>query len=144
MKIDDSMQQISISNIPKNLKGLIEEYKDQLGNELKKIFNKYETSETILKFLSERNLPYILEPYTDYNPSATPDGEIHADNKILNVIQYIKDKGGKNYLDSRINELDECFNTINDTVNKFELDILKIIEEDKKYKILYGDQWIVQ
>ncbi len=144
MKIDDSMQQISISNIPKNLKGLIEEYKDQLGNELKKIFNKYETSETILKFLSDRNLPYILEPYTDYNPSATPDGEIHADNKILNVIQYIKDKGGKNYLDSRINELDECFNTINDTVNKFELDILKIIEEDKKYKILYGDQWIVQ
>ena len=143
-KIEDSMEQISLSNVPKNLKELAEQYKDQLGNTLKKIFNNYETSETILKFLSERNLPYILEPYIDYNPAATPDGEVHADERIINIIQYIKDKGGNNYLKNRINELDENYNSINDILNKSEQSIFKIVEEDKKYKILYGDQWIVQ
>lgn len=144
LKIEDSMEKLSLSKIPSNLKGLIEQYKDQLQNELKKEFNRYETSESILKFLSEKNLPYILEPYTDYNPSATPDGEIHVDERIMNVIQYIKDKGGLNYLKSRMNELDEYYNSINETINKFGQSIIKIIEEDKENKILYGDQWVVQ
>ena len=140
----NSMEDSLSKDIPDNLKVITYQYKEQLQAALKKEFNKYYTSEKILKFLSEKNLPYVLEPFTDYNPAITPNGEIVPDERIKNVILFIKGKGGINYIKDGINQIDETYNSILQTLNKYKGIIYEIKEEDKNNKILYGDQWMIE
>ena len=138
------MESLSLNKIPSDLVNLVTEYKDKLENNLKNKFEEYENSDKILKFLSEKDLPYILEPFLEYNPGTTPNGEITIDNRISGVIQFIKGKGGINYLKKYMNELDKNYNMLMNILNKYETIITNYIQEDTNYKQLFGNQYQIQ
>jgi len=140
----NQMANMTLNKIPNDLLEIVSEYKNKMENILKEKFEKYENSDKILQFLSKKDLPYILEPFLDYNPAATPTGEIGPDPRIIDVIRYIKGKGGIHYLKKYINQLDYNYNTITNILKKFENMIYNFIQEDNNYKNLYGNKWEIQ
>lgn len=144
LNLNKAMESLSLNKIPSDLVNLVTEYKDKLENNLKNKFEEYENSDKILKFLSEKDLPYILEPFLEYNPGTTPNGEITIDNRISGVIQFIKGKGGINYLKKYMNELDKNYNMLMNILNKYDNIITNYIQEDNNYKQLFGNQYQIQ
>ena len=144
LNLNKAMESLSLNKIPSDLVNLVTEYKDKLENNLKNKFEEYENSDKILKFLSEKDLPYILEPFLEYNPGTTPNGEITIDKRISGVIQFIKGKGGINYLKKYMNELDKNYNMLMNILNKYETIITNYIQEDNNYKQLFGNQYQIQ
>ena len=138
------MANMTLNQIPNDLLEIVSLYKNKFENRLKEMFEKYESSDKILQFLSKKDLPYILEPFLEYNPAATPSGEIGPDPRIIDVIRYIKGKGGINYLKRYINQLDYNYTTIINLLNKFENMIYNFIQEDNNNKNLYGNKWQIQ
>ena len=138
------MANMTLNQIPNDLLEIVSLYKNKFENRLKEMFEKYENSDKILQFLSKKDLPYILEPFLEYNPAATPSGEIGPDPRIIDVIRYIKGKGGINYLKRYINQLDYNYTTIINLLNKFENMIYNFIQEDNNNKNLYGNKWQIQ
>ncbi len=138
------MANMTLNQIPNDLLDIVSLYKNKFENRLKEMFEKYENSDKILQFLSKKDLPYILEPFLEYNPAATPSGEIGPDPRIIDVIRYIKGKGGINYLKRYINQLDYNYTTIINLLNKFENMIYNFIQEDNNNRNLYGNKWQIQ
>ena len=138
------MANMTLNQIPNDLLEIVSLYKNKFENRLKEMFEKYENSDKILQFLSKKDLPYILEPFLEYNPAATPSGEIGPDPRIIDVIRYIKGKGGINYLKRYINQLDYNYTTIINLLNKFENMIYNFIQEDNNNRNLYGNKWQIQ
>ena len=140
----NQMTNMTLNQIPNDLLEIVSIYKNKFENLLKEKFEKYENSDKIVQFLSKKDLPYILEPFIEYNPAATPTGEIGPDPRIVEVIRYIKGKGGIHYLKRYINQLDYNYTTIINLLNKFENMIYNFIQEDKNNKNLYGNNWEIQ
>ena len=140
----NQMTNMTLNQIPNDLLEIVSIYKNKFENLLKEKFEKYENSDKIVQFLSKKDLPYILEPFIEYNPAATPTGEIGPDPRIVEVIRYIKGKGGIHYLKRYINQLDYNYNSIINLISKFENMIYNFIQEDKNNKNLYGNNWEIQ
>ncbi len=140
----NQMTNMTLNQIPNDLLEIVSIYKNKFENLLKEKFEKYENSDKIVQFLSKKDLPYILEPFIEYNPAATPTGEIGPDPRIIEVIRYIKGKGGIHYLKRYINQLDYNYNSIINLISKFENMIYNFIQEDKNNKNLYGKKWEIQ
>ena len=140
----NQMTNMTLNQIPNDLLEIVSIYKNKFENLLKEKFEKYENSDKIVQFLSKKDLPYILEPFIEYNPAATPTGEIGPDPRIVEVIRYIKGKGGIHYLKRYINQLDYNYNSIINLISKFENMIYNFIQEDKNNKNLYGKNWEIQ
>ncbi len=140
----NQMTNMTLNQIPNDLLEIVSIYKNKFENLLKEKFEKYENSDKIVQFLSKKDLPYILEPFIEYNPAATPTGEIGPDPRIIEVIRYIKGKGGIHYLKRYINQLDYNYNSIINLISKFENMIYNFIQEDKNNKNLYGNNWEIQ
>ena len=138
------MANMTLNQIPNDLLEIVSIYKNKFEYRLKELFEKYENSDKILQFLSKKDLPYILEPFLEYNPAATPSGEIGPDPRIIDVIRYIKGKGGIHYLKRYINQLDYNYTAIINLLNKFENMIYNFIQEDNNNKNLYGNKWQIQ
>lgn len=120
------------SLVPKQVKNMVDKYKDDMSVYISTSLDKYENENSIVKFLYDLNLPYSLEA----NMSS---GDIPE--SIWNKINAIQIKGGTSFILSQMENLEKKNQQIADRLR----DILKSItveeEHDNECRKTHGDKW---
>jgi putative cell wall-binding protein len=118
--------------VPREVKGMIENYKKQMMEFISENLNKYENEATILTFLEELNLPYSLETVLSQN---------EISESLWKKISEVQQKGGSLFLTSNITNLEKKAEEIFKRIAEMQLILKNEEDEDTKYRNMYGERW---
>jgi programmed cell death 6-interacting protein len=118
--------------VPREVKGMIENYKRSMMEYVSENLNKYQNEAEIMNFLNNLDLPYSLETVLSQN---------EISESLWKNINEVQQKGGSMFLNNNITNLEKKGEEILRRIN----DMLQVLsneeEEDKKYKSLYDARW---
>jgi len=118
--------------VPREVKGMIENYKRSMMEYISENLNKYQSEADILKFLSDLDLPYSLETVLSQN---------EISESLWKNINEVQQKGGSMFLTNNITNLEKKGEEILRRIN----DMLQVLtneeDEDTKFKTLYDTRW---
>lgn len=127
-----SYDQILSCLVPKEAKGLIDQYKSKMMEFITEQLSKFTNECKIDKFLIDLNLPGALE-------SAITQDQISE--YLWGKINEIQQKGGLVYLDSNIKNIDSLRETVLKLINDVNIIFFNEEAEDTKLRQYYGNRW---
>ena len=123
---------------PSEIKNMLDNYKNQMGNFIKEKINQYDNDETIKKYIDTLNLPQklIYKPINTKDPNSSGIPE-----NLWEKIAEIQKLGGINYLNHLmkkiLNKSSEYINNLNSILSE----ITKEENEDNYYRNQLRDKW---
>lgn len=133
-KLKNSSIPILDKLVPREIKPMIENYKQSMMNYICQNLDKYENNTKIESFLKSLNLPYALES------SISSSSEIPE--TLWRRITEIQRKGGILYIINQITNLEKQTEEFISKISELELKLLNEEEQDNNIRNLYGPQWI--
>jgi hypothetical protein len=120
------------SLVPKEIKGMIENYKKGMMEYISENLNKYQNESEIMAFLTQLDLPYSLE---------TVLSQSEISESLWKKISEVQQKGGSLFMMNNISNLEKKGQEIAKRISDMQAILANEAEEDNKYKNMYGDRW---
>jgi programmed cell death 6-interacting protein len=118
--------------VPKEVKPMIEAYKNEMMAYITENLNNYENEDKITNFLVELDLPFSLE-------AVLSQSEISE--SLWKKINAVQQKGGTLFMTNNLSSLSQKGEAIIKRIEDITLALKIEEEEDEKYKKQYGDRW---
>lgn len=120
------------SLVPKQVKNMVDKYKDDMSVYISNTLDKFENENSIIKFLYDLNLPYSLEVNT---------GSDNIPESIWSKISAIQVKGGTNFILSQMENLEKKNQQISERLKEILKSITTEEELDNECRKTHGDKW---
>ena len=122
------------SLVPREVRGMVSNYKSQMMNFISENLDKYENDMKITAFLSDLGLPFSLE--TCVNTNEIPDF-------LWKKISEVQQNGGGFYMTNQLSNIDRKGEEIIRRLNDLEATLKHEEDEDNKYRSqnMYGTRW---
>ena len=118
--------------VPREVKGMIENYKKAMMDYISENLNKYQNESEIMAFLTELNLPYSLETVLSQN---------EISESLWKKISEVQQKGGSMFLTNNITNLEKKAEEVARRITDMLLILKNEEEEDNKYRNQYSERW---